>query len=1063
MTSSESHHIRIPDRLLGKLVGYRWALLGSVSRDAFVWVFLMSVLAFWLVLIADRITDTPVWVRLGLAVAVGVSLVYALVRIVLAAWACRSPLRIAQFMANQDPVLGDHLVGALELADSETEQARSTSLCVAALEQVADEAERHDFREALPGFRTRIGTLALRGLLIVGVGVLLAAPQMVLTTLARLVVPFGQTSRFTFVELPAMIEPQVVPRNERSWWELELGSDSRWVPRSATLDVNGRRLVARLSDQDQSGPHYRFEIPRLIDPAVGRLRVGDATAEIALLPKPRPELIDMVANVRLPDYLSHRGTAGTVKVEPSAGGFAVVEGGTLSLRLTASAKLRHASLDGTAIAVDGDEFTVTAGQGDRGLELQWTDIDGLDAAQPMRVAIRQVPDEQPSLLVQNEGIPERLLDSEALGFTIESRDDFAIQRVGMQWTAGGETGERVLGQGEQQASLSAVFQATALSVTGGETRLRFWVEDDFPGRGRIYSDPVDLNVLSKDEHAVWISGEFAKWRQSALDVRDNELNLFSVNRELAQTDAAERDDRWRAQVAAQARAEEFNARRLDALTAAGEELLRQAARNEAVELEYVEKLAETIKSLEELADEKMPRVADLIKQAAEEEESKFAEMIDQETTQGDLPDDQDGPSGDEASQQEGEQQSERIGLAGTTIVDTSKRGEQEDQPEEKEDPLSLAIEDQTELVAEFDAVAEELKSLLGNMEGSTLVKRLKSVSRLQDKVAMRLGREIEQTFGQPRDTNAEVVQSVVADVADSAARVRTVLDDLDAFCQRRDIEHYASVLEEMKSARVLEQLKTLKDRVASRPGVSISVAEYWADNLDRWADDLVDPGKQDPESGPQNNKSLPPSVIVEVLRILEAEVNLREQTRVAEQGRQTMDRGAYGSEAIRLSEAQDLLRDRLDVVVQSVVAIPDGEVNFGGEIEVLSAASAAMVDAAKTLVSPETGPVAIAAQTEAIELLLRSRKVSPEGGGGGGGGSAGGGQGGETDQAAIALLGRGLNDLAKTRQSETLMATGIEKGDVPEQWRDGLGQYFNQLEQRRARRSQAAPRGEVGQ
>ena len=257
-----------------------------------------------------------------------------------------------------------------------------------------------------------------------------------------------------------------------------------------------------------------------------------------------------------------------------------------------------------------------------------------------------------------------------------------------------------------------------------------------------------------------------------------------------------------------------------------------------------------------------------------------------------------------------------------------------------------------------------------------------------------LGRDIEKTFGETKETNERVVRSVAADVADSAARVRTVLDDVDAFCERREIEHFAAVLDEMKAARVLERISELKDRIADRPGVSISAAEYWADNLDRWADDLVDPGSAPSDPGSQSTKSLSPAVMLEVLRILESEVNLREQTHVAEQGRQVMERDDYMGEAIRLSETQDLLRDRLDVVISGIDALPDSMMNFGGELEVLRLASTAMVDATKTLVSAETGPIAVAAQTEAIELLLRSKKVGAEGGGGGG--SADGGAGDET-------------------------------------------------------------------
>ncbi|QDV87962.1 hypothetical protein [Planctomycetes bacterium TBK1r] len=1054
MTTRQSHHIAIPARLLDKLAEFRRGLVWLVGRDHLVRFLLIGMIVFWVLLIADRFVETPVSIRWGLLAVIAVAMGIAVMRLWQTIWDCRSPLRVAEVIRRRDPVFGDHLVGALELADCESEQARSVTLCVAALEQVADEAVARDFQQALPDSHLRVMTRGLLALLASAVLMVALAPQAVWNAATRLFAPSAAIDRFTFVTLQPLPPERVVPRDEPSDWTMALDSQSRWTPRDATLRIGTHRSTARVTRSDDSGPaRYSFELPRLFEPSIADVQVGDARHRVRLIPKLRPQLTSVVATVRLPDYLAGRIDGSKLQTDYDAGVIRIVEGAAATLRLKVSSALADATVDGTPVAVQGNQFVAELGTSAEDARLHWTDQDGLAATEPMTVTVQRVPDQRPTLLVENESIPPRVLDSQALRFTVTAQDDFAVRRVGMQWSAdsSSESGERVLGSGDEGGSLAAVFQATSLSVPPGEVSVRFWAEDDFPGRERVYSDPLPIHVLTADEHAVWIAGQFARWRQAAMDVRDRELNLFSRNRELAEVAVAERDDLWRDAVAEQARAEAFNGRQLEALTGEGEALLRQAARNDQVDVDYVEKFAATIQTLQEMSDDRMPRVAELLQQASEQEdeESKFAELAGQESSQGTLAESSDGDVADDSPQDADGESSERISLAGTTIVDTSKRSPKSESEKSEEDSLTIAIEDQTDLVAEFDAVAEELKTLMGNMEGSTLVKRLKSVSRLQDRVAMQLGRSIESTFGQAAESNGEVLQSVVADVIESAARVRTVLDDLEAFCRRREIEHFQSVLDEMTQARVLEQLKALQEGVPSRPGVSISAAEYWSDNLDRWADDLVDPGSEQSESGPQNKKSLSPAVIVEVLRILEAEVTLREQTRVADQGREAMQEADYVSEAIRLSESQDLLRDRLDAVVDGIEALPDGLLNFGEEIEVLGLASAAMVDASKTLVTPETGPVAIAAQTEAIELLLRSNKISPEGGGGGGG-SAGGGQGGETDQAAIALLGQGLNQLAITRESETRLSVGRDRDEVPERWRAGLDRYFDQLEQRRS-------------
>ena len=185
---------------------------------------------------------------------------------------------------------------------------------------------------------------------------------------------------------------------------------------------------------------------------------------------------------------------------------------------------------------------------------------------------------------------------------------------------------------------------------------------------------------------------------------------------------------------------------------------------------------------------------------------------------------------------------------------------------------------------------------------------------------------------------------------------------------------------------------------------------------------------------------------MEVLKILEAEVNLREETRVAEQAKEGIKEDEHMSEAIRLSEVQDGLRDRVDQVIGRIEELPDGGANFGKEIALLSQVASVMADARDILVSPNTGKEAIAAETEAIELLLQCKRINPKGGGGGGGTSPGGGGQGDTQDAAIALLGRGSNEKEHREARVITQATGESSRSLPEEFRAGLDEYFNRWE-----------------
>ncbi|MEL6105257.1 MAG: hypothetical protein AAFU85_04440 [Planctomycetota bacterium] len=975
------------------------------------------------------------------------SLAWGLSRIALMFFRTSGWLRLAQLIRRRDSVFGDHLVGALELAQSRTEQTRSRALCEAALDQVAAEIERRDLRRAFPSTHTRLGLQLAFGFLVPIVASAMLMPDAVLTTLRRLSRPGADVPRYTFARIAELPDRLVVPHDETSRFAISLEPGSRWQPSLATLSIAGRQLVA-----PKDGEDYWFELPPLIDATEVKFRLGDAIGQLRIEPQLRPQWQNLSAEVDLPDYLDQHLRRELLAVDLRAGSLEVVEGARVTLRGTASNELASVSVNDRPATLDRNEMTADLGERKGRILVTFVDRDGLGGAKPTLLEIATRPDRKPSLIVESDGVPPLVLLDQQIPIKLLAEDDFGVAKVGMEWILGDNRsfGGRMLGGGGvTELSLDAYFQASAFDVSPGELSLRFWAIDEFPDRERVYTDPILINLVSRSEHAVWVRDEFDRWRQSAMDVRDRELSLFERNRELAAVDRSQRDQTWRDQLAEQARAEAQNGKRLGQLTRRGEDLLRQASRNSEVESGYIETLAQTIQNLQGLSKDRMPRVAEML-QRASGQESKFEKLADAESTQADV-----NAMAEQSKEENGEgvssEQRERIGLAGTTIIDSNGAGEKDAATEvaDETDQLLDAIEDQEALVAAFDAIADEMQRLLGQMEGSTLVKRFKAISRIQDRVAGELARNLDATFGQQPESNAPRLTEVDRMVAESADKARTAVDDLEAFFKRREIEHFGHVLREIQSDDLLNQLAAMRTNLPARPGAAIAEAEYWADNLDRWADDLVHPGKKQSSEGRKNLKSLPPSVILDVLRVLESEVNLREQTRMAERGRDVMTRQQYMSEAIRLSESQDLIRDRLDQIVDTIDAEPDAALHFAAEMEVLSLASSAMVDATKTLVSPETGADAIAAETEAIELLLRSKKVNPEGGEASSGGQAGGSAGGDTREAAAELLGRGFEALTQERPSETKFAVGRNRNEVPERWLEGVQRYHLRLEQRR--------------
>jgi hypothetical protein len=190
---------------------------------------------------------------------------------------------------------------------------------------------------------------------------------------------------------------------------------------------------------------------------------------------------------------------------------------------------------------------------------------------------------------------------------------------------------------------------------------------------------------------------------------------------------------------------------------------------------------------------------------------------------------------------------------------------------------------------------------------------------------------------------------------------------------------------------------------------------------------------------------LPPSIVLEVLQILEAEVNLREETRVAEQARPAVKPDEHRRQAVKLSAGQKGIQDRTEKVTERIRDLPDGESEFPLEIALLTQVAKIMGEAAQILGRPETGSPAIGAETEAIELLLKSRRINPKGGGGGGSSPGGGGTG-TTVDSAMALLGGGVNEKEVREDRGVSQATGESGPALPEEFRTGLDEYFNRLE-----------------
>lgn len=653
------------------------------------------------------------------------------------------------------------------------------------------------------------------------------------------------------------------------------------------------------------------------------------------------------------------------------------------------------------------------------------------------------------------------------------------------------------------------FSADRNHIKPQTLHLRAYAEDYFPNRKRTYSPVFVLHIMNPSDHASWLTDEFGKWFSRAREVYEREQQLHETNRELRALSSNELDrPENRRKLERQASAESSNGRRLEALTENGRDLIRQATKNDEFDAQRLETWAEMMRTLADISKNKMPSVADLLKKASRAAGGGGNSKAPKKPKEGEAQSGKSGePSAPQVKNQNGEEESgdspkgktgeEKNGKSkpkspsisdqeSTFNKDKPKQGEKgkpkgggkgalslptttlkggAKEPEEKapqgdepespaQENLDKALEEQSKLLADFANVADQLQKILSSLEASTFVKRLKAASRRQLTIAKSLNETIKGGFGMSQDRVAAKLQEISIDTSkaeeEESDKLYDIQSDLDAYYQRKQDVIYKNVLVQMRNTGVVSQLKKLGTEASiNLNGRSISAAEYWSDTLDRWAEELVSASQgQDQKGKGGDKKSLPPEVVLEVMKIARAEMDLREETRELQAVRPSLAPNEFEGQTRPLELTQTVLRQRTDDVVLDILDLEEGEKNFQNELKLLNFVSDVMRQARGILARPETGPEAIAAETEAIELLLQAKRQNPNSGGGGGGGSPGGGSSGKSGGALsdINVAPGGSDEPSAPTKRSVGQSTGKTGQEFPEEFRNGLDSYFNRLE-----------------
>jgi len=221
----------------------------------------------------------------------------------------------------------------------------------------------------------------------------------------------------------------------------------------------------------------------------------------------------------------------------------------------------------------------------------------------------------------------------------------------------------------------------------------------------------------------------------------------------------------------------------------------------------------------QVGDDKSTPAAGAGSQPPDSGQPPIPQVVDKESSQ------QPPPGGDEESQPGGQG---RLGLPSTQagVSKPKPPGDGSTEPPADE-ALDEAITRQEALLAEFAKVADELAAVMARLEGSTFVKRFKLASREQTSIGGRLAALATEAFVTPGDRPPKVsdaIGGVQEQTERETEKVSALLDDMQAYFDRRQLPAFRTVLEEMKDLDVLGSLRRLSDDVATTAGISITAA-----------------------------------------------------------------------------------------------------------------------------------------------------------------------------------------------------------------------------------------------
>jgi len=1011
---------KIPESLSKQLNGYERALLRSESLLTFCAAFSFMILSFFIAFGSDRLWNTAPLVRVIIILSGITPLLYFIYKWGMHwIWKRRNIRDLAKKIQQHHRQLGDRLLGAIELADSEhCDENISEELQEAAIRKIAEQASTIDFRKDVDR-KAPSRALAVAILLFSFVGILFyLMPDAFNNTLLRWANPLSSLARFTFTILGKMPEEKIVPASEPFNVECKIDSASRWKPEKLLYNLEGSEKGE--SNFDKNGKAI-IDFPGVSKSSRLAVTAGDTGDSMQIKPVQRPSLKGLGVKIVFPEYIKRT----SVEREIDGGVLSLLKGSTFTLKGKVNRDLISASItfsNGGSeknIVVKSANFASSGMVADRQkkIKMNWVDTFNLSPAEPYELKIKVDEDRAP--LVELPGLANfsAMLIDESLKVKIRAEDDYGVQFVDVEYYIDSIDGKKTMKRVNQTASLSAGsptsvrldsgfnFSPELMDIPEKSLVVLNGISNDFfPNRKPNRSVVHRIYILSHAQHAKLIQDRLDRIMAEVEDLIRRERESLSKNDKISKLDDKDIEKQQTTdKISDQKMREAGEKRELKKMITEGMQLLKEALRNR----KFPDKtLSDWTKFMEQMKNMSNQEMKDIV---------------------------------------------------------ANLRNAQNKQQRRKD--IKKSMEAQRKMIAKLKKMLEKMDDSMKSLVVQNFVNRLRKEASNELKISGNMKKMIKDIVGLPIKDIPEKWKKEYTEQIKAQNTVnknaREIRDELRAFFARTRIEKYQKVVDDMKKEKMDDALRLLKENLEiNHTGASMVDSAKLAGNFNKWADMIGKSGKK--QSGQSRGKGgkgggegkIDMEFLLAMLRMIQGEQNIRDKTRTLEQ--KINDKKFYKDKTGRVADQQNDLY-RLLKSAQAKTKCPKVK-------QLLNDAGKAMKDAEEMLKKPQTDLETISAETEVIErlsgafqkscqnsksqqgaqMMAMLKQMMMQQGGGKGGSKPGRGNGGFSNDPNKRFTG---NDFKKQDPERSVDQTGgntVVK--LPEEYKSAIEAFYRKIE-----------------